>query len=134
MQRLQTPGQVPGGAVAYNAAVGFENGRQLPHGSRREYLVGGIQLGQGQVALDGRYALFVADIEHHLPRQSGEAGVGMWRADRSASHHEQVRVVGLRHEAVQVEHDRAVDARYVCLYRSEYVVEEVVVMDLGVET
>ena len=76
----------------------------------------------------------MADIEHHLPCQPGETGVGMWCADRPASNHEQVRVVGLRYETVQIEHDRAVDSGNIGLDRGEYVVEQVVVMNLGVET
>jgi hypothetical protein len=58
----------------------------------------------------------------------------VWRDEHPAFDDEKIRRVGFRHEAVHVQHKRVVGPGHVRLNLGEDVVEQVAMVDLGVET
>ena len=92
-----------------------------------------VDLGQRQVADLVRDAVRGAELEHRCARDALGAGHGARRAHPPAIDDEHVRRVGLRDEAAHVEHQRIVGAGDVGLDLRQDRLDQVVVMDLGVE-
>ena len=109
MQLLQALRHRSGPAITDNSTIRFQYRGQLTHRAGREHFVRCIQLRQREIPFRCRYSLCCGDVENHLPSQSWQACIGMRRQDLAGLDEKQVRIVGLRNEAVEVEHYRGID-------------------------
>ena len=78
-------------------------------------------------------ALAAADLEDDAPRDAFRAGDVAARLDLAVGHDEHVRGVRLGDEALPVEHERVIGAGVVRLDLREDRLDEIAVVDLGVE-
>mmetsp|Transcript_7538 Transcript_7538/g.31195 ORF Transcript_7538/g.31195 Transcript_7538/m.31195 type:complete len:351 (-) Transcript_7538:205-1257(-) len=121
-------------AVADGALFDHDDRRELAHGARREDLVGAQELGERD-ALDvaGDAEVGRDAVDEEPPRDARQAVVGVGRQQDAVAHGEEVGAIRLGDVALDVEHDRVGRAGGVGGDFGEDVVDEVVVMDFGVE-
>src|SRR5262245_15680691 len=105
----------------------------LAHGTGTEYLLGGVQLRQAEVAYLVRNGGHIGKREHGLPGDALRAGYRSGGDESGIDDDEQVGGVGLRDEAPAVEHHSIVGSGGVRLHFGQDGVEQVVVVDLRVE-
>ena len=73
------------------------------------------------------------DFQNERTGNSRQASVRERRKQPGFAHHKYVRVVGFRNETAVIEHQGGVGARDIGLYDGENIVDQVVVVDLGID-
>ena len=120
-------------AVADGAAIDLEDGREFAHRARGEALVGCMDFGEGHVALDHFDARIACEVNCDAARDAGQAGIRMGGYQRVVFGDEDVGGIGFGNISKNVEHDRVVNACDIGLDFGEDVVDQIVVMDFGVD-
>ena len=101
----------PGSPRADRVVVDLAHGHELGGGPGHEDLVGEVQLGAGDVALDDRVAEVAGDLDHRAAGDPVEDRVVLaGRRDLAVAHDVQVLAGALADVAVLVEQDRLVVA------------------------
>ena len=129
----QVVGDGTGFAVADGAPIHFEDGREFAHSACGEAFVRCIDFGKRCVAFGNFDAQVAREIDYDTSCNAGQAGIRMGRDERSFFYDEDIGGIGFGNIAEDVEHDRVINACDIGLDFGEDVVDQIVVMDFGVD-
>ena len=130
---LQLPRNATGLALTDDPPIYFQDRSQFAHRPRREAFIRGIDFRQGQASFVASEPALPSQVNDHSPRNAWQAIVGSGSEQRSFAYQEKIGGVGFREEAFQIQHDGIVRAGGVGLDLGQNVVDEIVVMNLGID-
>ena len=107
--------------------------RQPSHGPSGEDFIRSIKLDETEIPFTGRDAQFSCQFQDIPSGDSRQARMAKWRAQLIPLHKEQIGCIGLCHKSTLIQHDGIVHTCMVGLDFRQDVVEQVVVVNFGVE-
>lgn len=85
--------------IPNDTTINVGDGSELSHGSRREYFVGGVKLGQRDASLHCGNIQFLGQGQNGSSCYPGQAVIGMWRQENTIVDQKQIRCICFRYES-----------------------------------